>query len=38
MLVSTVLAVAFHSAKPAVFRNSVDYFVGVTLSPARARR
>src|SRR5579864_8107654 len=38
MRVSTGLAVAFHSAKPAVFRNSVDYLVGVTLSPARERR
>ena len=38
MRVLADLAVSFCSAKTAVFRNSVDYFVGVTFSPARARR
>ncbi len=38
MRVSVVLAFAFRSAKPPAFRNSVDYLVGVTFSPARARR
>ena len=38
MRVSAVFAVLFCSAKPSVFRNSMDYLVGVTFSPARARR
>jgi hypothetical protein len=38
MRVLADLAVLFCSAKAAVFRNSVDYLVGVTFSPARARR
>jgi len=38
MRVAAVLAAAFHSAKLAAFRNSVDYLVGATLSPALARR
>ncbi len=38
MRISAMFAALFCSAKPAEFRNSVDYLVGVTFSPARARR